>query len=196
MSGYPYQDFVDPLKDRLAMYINAKDCALDWIDYAAERAFQSGKRALFFLFHATFYAKYASVAMGAGTIGEYYKPDNLRNMTKQWGDQVGRPYLPLFEKLKEVSRKYNTLHFAVIHSDAHRWFQTRFDPFTHNYRNKIRSHHNMMIHQTEGASRALTMFTRVTVDAAKFQPITIKEEWSQAAYDAEPVGHAWVPYKP
>ncbi len=54
-SGYPEQDSVDPLKDRLGMYVNAKDCAVDWIEYAAETAHNSGKRAVFFMLHATFY---------------------------------------------------------------------------------------------------------------------------------------------
>jgi hypothetical protein len=59
---------------------------------------------------------------------------------------------------------------------------------------KRSSNHNMMLHQVEGASRALTMFSKFTVDSNSFQPVTVKQEWSEAAFNLEPVGHSWKPY--
>lgn len=54
---YPFQDDVDPLSSRFPLYVNAKDCALEWIEKAPRRASEAGKSALFFMFHATFYQK-------------------------------------------------------------------------------------------------------------------------------------------
>jgi hypothetical protein len=42
-NGYPYQDEVDPLEGRLSMFLNAKDCALDWIEQSAEKASLAAK---------------------------------------------------------------------------------------------------------------------------------------------------------
>ncbi|KAL7569875.1 hypothetical protein ACA910_008542 [Epithemia clementina (nom. ined.)] len=194
-SGYPEQDTVDPLADRLALYVNAKDCALDWIDQVSERAFLSGKRAVFFMFHGKFYSGYAQEARGTGSIGQYYKKDNLERYTSKWNDPVRKPYAPLFDKFWEVSQTYKNMSFQIVHSDTHRWFSTRFNPGVNNDATQIRSHHNMMVHQTEGSSRALTMYTRFMVDPNKFQPITAKEEWSREAFNQEPKGHRWQPYK-
>mmetsp|Transcript_37429 Transcript_37429/g.77641 ORF Transcript_37429/g.77641 Transcript_37429/m.77641 type:complete len:410 (-) Transcript_37429:1486-2715(-) len=197
-AGYTDQDLVDPLKDRLAMYVNAKDCALDWIEYSAEQANATDKRALFFMLHASFYDKYGSRPLGSGSIGEYYSPDVLRNFTVAWKDPVRRPYRPLFRKFEQIALRYPNLQFQIVHSDAHRWFQTRFNPYLNNHGNakQVQSHHNMMIHQTEGASRALTTYTRFSVNPLKFQPISTQEEWSPSAFDIEPKGHAWIPYQP
>ena len=82
----------------------------------------------------------------------------------------------------------------VVHSDAHRFSQIRMNPSLDNLKSKTFSHHNLMIHQIEGASRALTMYSKFTVDKDSFQPVTLKQEWSQAAYDQVPIGHTWVPY--
>jgi len=51
-----------------------------------------------------------------------------------------------------------------------------------------------MIHQVEGGSRALTMYTKITVDKKDFQPVTLKQQWSKAAYNEAPPGHTWIPY--
>ena len=177
------------------MYVNAKDCALDWIDYSAKKANESGKRAIFFMLHATFYSDFGRKALGSGSIGHFYNEDKLEQYTSQWNDTVRKPYLPLYDKFKEVSMEYKNLFFQIVHSDGHRWFSTRFNPSVNNGRNTVHSNHNMMIHQTEGGSRALTMYTRFTVDGSKFQPITAKEEWSLEAYSQKPMGHSWVPYK-
>ncbi|KAL7569874.1 hypothetical protein ACA910_008541 [Epithemia clementina (nom. ined.)] len=176
------------------MYVNAKDCALDWIDYAAAEANRTGKVALFFMLHAVFYKDSGKSALGTGGVGEYYNSNNLENYTSQWNDPVNSPYEPLYNKFKEVAFTYKDINFQIVHSDGHQWESTRFNPAANNDGKHITSHHNMKIHQTEGASRALTMYTRFTVDPAKFQPIAAKEEWSLEAYKREPYGHSWIPY--
>ncbi|KAL7570858.1 hypothetical protein ACA910_018923 [Epithemia clementina (nom. ined.)] len=198
-NGYPFQDQVDPLADRLAMYVNAKDCALDWIDQSAAAANRTGKVALFFLLHASFYAGYGQgpLLSSLAEIGHYYQPDHLERFTLPFNDPpVRQPYAPLYKKFERVALQYPHLQFQIVHSDAHRWSSTRFNPTVNNLpeTDPVRSHFNLRIHQTEGASRALTMYTRFTVDPSKFQPITAKEEWSEEAYHLHPFGHAWVPY--
>lgn len=174
--------------------MNAKDCALEWIEEAARRASDAGKSALFFMFHATFYQKNGAMPITSAAIGNYYNANNLTRMTRQIGNEVKSPYVPLFEALSKVALEYKDLMFEVVHSDAHKFLSTRLLPQINNHRTNIRSHHNMMIHQVEGASRALTMYSRFTVDKNKFQPVTLHQEWSRAAYDEEPVGHTMIGY--
>lgn len=192
--NYPYQDDVDPLADRLSLYVNAKDCAIEWIAETARRASESGKSALFFMLHASFYTKNGVSPVTSGAIGTYYNHVNLTRMTKALGNEVSRPYFPLFDALAEVALEYPDLMFEVVHSDAHKFLSTRLLPQINNRGTRIRSHHNMMIHQVEGASRALTMYSRFTVDPSKFQPVTLHQEWSRAAYEQEPTGHSWIGY--
>ena len=173
-SGYPHQNDVDPLAGRLAMYLNAKDCALEWIDYAVDQAKSHGKSAVFFMLHASFYAGNGRRWVGNYGIGDYYK-DRLFNITKAQTPKaaVRVPYRPLFEKLTQVALANKDLMFYVVHSDAH-YFQTlRMNPHKHNGRNRVHSNHNLMIHMVEGSSRALTMYSRFTVDKEKFQPVTL-----------------------
>jgi hypothetical protein len=198
-NGYPYQDEVDPLEGRLSMFLNAKDCALDWIEQSAEKASASGKRALFLLFHASFYTSGGTQPRTSDSIGEFYSPDKLKNYTRELtGYEIDRPFQPLFDKLTETSLNYPDIMFYTIHSDAHRYSTVRMNPGMNNRGdtgNKRKSNHNMMLHQVEGASRALTMFSKFTVDSNSFQPVTVKQEWSEAAFHQEPVGHSWEPYR-
>jgi len=85
----------------------------------------------------------------------------------------------------------------VVHSDAHKLQTFRLNPGKHNtglVGDQLKSHHNLMTVQVEGTSRALTMYSRFLVDASSFQPVTHKQEWSQSAYNIEPLGHSWIPY--
>jgi hypothetical protein len=197
-SGYPYQDEVDPLAGRLSMFLNAKDCAVDWIEQSAEKASSSGKRAVFFFFHATFYTSGGFQPRSNNGIGEFYGTENLKDYTsKLTGIEIESPFQPLFDKLTETALNYPDLMFYAVHSDGHRYSTVRMNPGMNNNGNPGRpvvSHHNLMLHQVEGASRALTMFSRFSVDSDSFQPVTVKQEWSKAAYNAEPVGHSWKPY--
>ena len=165
------QDEVDPLSCRLPLYVNAKDCALEWIEESARRATQSVKSALFLMFHATFYNQNGTNPMTSGAIGNYYNAKNLIHMIQMIGYDVLRPYVPLFDALASVASEYPNLMFEVVHSDAHKFLSTRLQPQIKNHR-KILSHHNVMIRQVEGASRASTMYSRFSVDPIKFQPIT------------------------
>jgi hypothetical protein len=195
LDGYPYQDEVDPLKGRLSMYLNANDCALEWIEQSAEKASASGKRALFFLFHASFYTSGGFQPRTSDGIGEFYSRDNLKNYTRELtGVEIERPFQPLFDKLTETALNYPDLMFYAVHSDAHRYSTVRMNPAMNNSGKKRFSNHNMMLHQVEGSSRALTMFSKFMVDSASFQPVTVKQEWSEAAFNQEPVGHSWKPY--
>lgn len=198
--GGPYsnQNVVDPLHDRLFMYLNAKDCALEWIDLSAKRASSQNQRALFFMFHATFYREFGSMFLGNHGIGTYYKSTNLQKYTKQYTrEEITYPYQPLFDKLTEVALRYPDLMFYVVHSDSHRIQTIRLNPGMHNTGlsgDSLKSHHNMMVHQVEGTSRALTMYSRFHVNPIKFQPVTHRQEWSRRAYNIEPKGHSWKPY--
>jgi len=184
------------LAGRLALFLQAKDCGLEWIEETAATASTEGKRALFFLFHATFYGNNGRDPLGSSSVGEYYNRTNLEKYTQALYDNqedvVDRPYKPLFDKLTATAKAHPELMFYVVHSDAHRFMTIRMNPTIHNYgEDKIYSHHNMMIHQVEGASRALTMYTKFTVDKDSFQPITLKQEWSETAYNIVPNGHSW-----
>lgn len=191
--GYPLQDEVDPLSDRLSMFLNANECALEWIEQSADRAEASGKRALFFVFHATFYEASGSRAKPQAA-GDYYNPSNLKSKT---GDKYDSAYKSLFDKLTEVAKNHYRLMIYCIHSDGHRTQTIRMNPTLNNGgEDSMYSYHNLMLHQTEGASRALTMWSRFTVNPNKFQPISFTEEWSSRAYFREPVGHSWTPYSP
>ena len=118
---YPFQDDVDPLSSRFSLYVNAKDCALEWIEEAARRAPEAGKSALFFMFHATFYQKNGVMLITSGAIGNYYNANNLTRMTRQIGNEVKSPNAPLFEALSKVAFEYKDLLFEVVHSDAHKF---------------------------------------------------------------------------
>ena len=159
---------------RLPLYLNAKDCALEWIEESAKKAQSTGKSALFFMLHASFYGANGRRPIGNSGIGEYYK-DRLWNFTKRHTPKspVRKPYVPLFRKLTEVALTYPELSFHVVHSDAHEFRTVRMNPHLHNSPRTIHSNHNLMIHMVEGNSRALTMYSRFTVDPTKFQPINL-----------------------
>lgn len=179
---YKRQDDFDPLSSREAMYINARDCTLDWIQRTAVRASKENKRALFFMFHASFYRDNGKESLTGGPL---------------IGNTTERPYQPLFDELTRIARRFPRLMFYCVHSDAHRLSTVRMNPTLNNRdledRKRYYSHHNMMIHQVEGSSRALTMFSRFIVDDS-FQPVSHKQEWSQTAYDERPKGHSFVRY--
>jgi hypothetical protein len=165
---------------------------LDWIEYAASTAAANQKRAVFFLLHAKFYKDRGEQYLGTHGIGSYYSYENLKGNTTVLGNPVESPFQPFYDKLTEIALRYPELMFQVVHSDTHSFFSTRLNPSIHNGGiDKIYSHHNVMIHETEGASRALTMYTRFTVDENAFQPIALKQEWSKAAFDLIPFGHSW-----
>ena len=195
--GYPYQDTIDPLDNRLQLYINAKDCALEWITQSAEKASASGLRAVFLLFHGTFYDMATGrYPINNNGVGDYYGGNNLRNSVAGIKD----PYQPLFDHIKAVAYSHPDLMFYVVHSDGHRSNTMRLFPDETNYvssdgSNQVtRGHQNVMVHQIEGSSRGLTMYTKFTVDSNSFQPVTLKEEWSEAAYMTNPKGHTYQAY--
>ena len=194
--GYPYQDTIDPLENRLPLYINAKDCALEWISQSAEKASTNGLRAIFFLFHGTFYdMSNGRYPVNNNGVGDYFGGNNLRNSVAGIKD----PYQPLFDHIKAVAYSHPDLMFYVVHSDGHRSNTMRLFPDETNYvsgsqQQVTRGHQNVMVHQIEGSSRGLTMYTKFTVDTNSFQPVTLKEEWSEAAYMTHPRGHTYQPY--
>ena len=195
-NNYPKQDEVDPLEGRLQMFLNANECTLDWIEQSAAKASASNKRALFFLFHALFYTENGSGHKGNNGIGDYYNTNNLANFTNTlMGTTISDVYKPIFDKLTETALAYPDMMFYVVHADGHRYSTIRMNPSIDNtQKGDIKSHHNLMIHMVEGASRALTMYSKFTVHNESFQPVTLKEEWSLAAYKDYPYGHAWDPY--
>ena len=103
-------------------------------------------------------------------------------------------YQPLFDKLTDVAFRYTNLQFYVIHADGHRYQTVRMNPNLTNRGGVPKvSNHNLMVHMVEGGSKALTMWTRFTVNPNTFQPVGIKEEWSRNAFQERPPGHAWIP---
>jgi len=109
--GYPYQD---SLRDRLFLYLNAKDCALEWIETSAAKASANGKRALFILFHAKFHDEFGNKHLGNNGIGDFFNTFNLKAYTREFGgEEIAFPYQPLFDKLTEVARRYVSFPFFV-----------------------------------------------------------------------------------
>ena len=117
-------------------------------------------------------------------------------------DRIGieDPYEPLFDRLRHVAFDHPDLMFYIIHSDGHRSVNMRLFPDRTNYvsnggsTHHTKSHQNIMVHQIEGSSRGLTMYSKFTVDSNAFQPVTLKEQWSESAYMTEPKGHTYDPY--
>lgn len=151
---------------------------------------------MFFLLQATFYTNNANDPLANDGMGDFYGGDNLYSNTSALGiPPVSLPYKPFFDKLYETSLLYPSLMFQVVHSDSHRFSSVRLHSDLDNRKTNLLSHHNVMIHQTEGFSRALTMFSRFTVDEDSFQPVTLKQEWSRAAFDETPYGHVLIGYE-
>jgi len=80
---YPHQNSVDPLGQRLSMFVNANLCSLEWIADTARRAHSSGKRALFFMMHASFYSANGKSVKGNDGIGDFYSPQRLGEITSE-----------------------------------------------------------------------------------------------------------------
>jgi hypothetical protein len=200
-SGYPRQDIVDPLKDRLGMYLNAMECTVDWIRQSAAKASANGKRALFIAMHSFFYTKFGAEPIGHPK-GEFYAEKNFLRFMKNVAGRTDVPkvYQPLFDVLTQVALKYPNLQIYVIHADGHRFQTLRMNPELNNVasaNNGTINHvtnHNLMAQMVEGTSRSLTTWVRFTVDPLSFQPVSVKEEWSRVAYNREPKGHSWVPF--
>ena len=148
------------------------------------------------MFHALFYTGNGETELGNNGIGEYYNTQNLERITKSsTGKEISKPYQPLFDRLTATALKYPKLMIYVVHADGHRFSSHRMNPNVDNRgKGRIDSHHNLMLHMVEGGSRALTMYSKFTVDDEAFQPVTLKQEWSRSAYNELPKGHAWDPY--
>ena len=161
----------------------------------------SNKRALFYLFHAKFYEdeRLMEPASNHG-IGSYYNSKKLFSNTSQFGSEaaVTEPYQPLFDKLYETALQYPELFFQVVHGSdeaqpvPQHYFTARLLSDVNNRGDTISTHHNVMVHQVEGHSRALTMYSKFTVNKNAFQPVTLKQEWSRLAYNEPPKGHSSV----
>jgi hypothetical protein len=193
---YPLQNEADPLKDRLQMFLNAKDCALEWITESARRAVAAQKPAIVFLFHAKFYSNSGTSVLPTNGIGDYYSPSTLQAVTgQQTGTKISNPYEPLFQHLTATALEFPQLMFYVVHADGHAYSTSRLNGNMQNVNGRpTATNHNLMVHQVEGVSRALTMYSRLVVDdPSSFQPVTIQQRWSRQAYSTSPVGHTWVP---
>lgn len=196
--GYPNQDTVDPLADRFAMYLNAKDCALEWITMAAQKANQLGKRAVIITLQAHFWEHdiYGAVKKHLDSaldgIGDYYNKTNLSKMTLDaTGVNISEPYEPLYTHMKMTALNNSKIMFVTANADTHFWSNIRANSDVDN-RPAIVSNHNWMIHQVDGSSRALTGYTKIVVNDNDFQPVQFRQEWSEAAFNASPIGHAYV----
>ena len=198
---YINQDSVDPLAGRLSMYLNAKDCALDWITQSALKASTKGLKAVYFTLQAHFWGYDGEGAVigpylgGVNGVGTYYNSTNLASITeKLTGKGISEPYQPLYDHLTRVALQYPKIMFYVVNADNHLWTQVRMNSVINNSGNTTLSHHNLMILQVEGDSRALTMYAKFSVDGSKFQPVNVDQMWSKSAYDQSPVGHNYYKY--
>lgn len=96
---HPLQDMVDPLRDRLELYLNANACALDWIEQSVNKAVAEGKKAVFFMLHAKFHTSNGAHPLGNRGVGDYYAAAKLGDVTeKLTGVRITNPYQPLFDK--------------------------------------------------------------------------------------------------
>jgi hypothetical protein len=94
------------------MYLNAKDCALDWIGQSAAKASANGKRALF-------YTDSGKAPLRNLDIGEYYITKNLEAVTETLvGTKISTPYQPLFDTLTKMVLAYPNLMIYVVHGDG------------------------------------------------------------------------------
>ncbi|GKY90930.1 hypothetical protein MPSEU_000065800 [Mayamaea pseudoterrestris] len=195
-NGYTLQDDVDPLMDRFGMYLNAMECAMDWIEVSALKASDSGKRAIFFTFQGIFYSNYGMDPISQPS-GGFYSETKFKQYMKTIAGRtdIDSAYDPLFDKLTEVALKYPNLQFTVVHADGHRYQTLRMNSDLNNRGgSRTVSNQNLRVHMVEGGAKALTMWTRFTVDPTAFQPMTLKEEWSESAFNVAPYGHSWIPY--
>lgn len=197
---YPNQDSVGPLADRLAMYLNAKDCALDWIEQSAAKADAAGLSSVVFLFHAHYWDvnQYGSVDkhFPAHGIGEYYNSTNLAAMTEALtGEAIEQPFQPLYDAFSAIAMKYPNILFYAAHADSHVLTDIRQDSYATNIGEGIISHQKMMILQVEGDSRALTMYAKFEFDKNAFQTVTAHQIWSRDAYEMPPYGHAFYKFQ-
>jgi hypothetical protein len=192
---YINQDKVDPLAGRLGMYLNAKDCALDWIRQSAAKASSKGLRAVFYTMQAAFWGRsqFGPVngpLLGGSSIGEYYNATNLANITKGLtGTAISEPFQPLYDELTKTAFAYPDIMFYVLHADSHFWDEIRMSSTVNNNGTNTFTHQNLMILQVEGDSRALSMYAQVSVNPTKFQPVDAEQVWSEAAYMEVPYGH-------
>ena len=183
------------------MYLNAKDCALEWITYAAQRATALGKKTVLIAMQAHFWNldaygnAYSYLPAGPDGIGDYYNATNLAAITKNLtGVAISEPFQPLYDVFTATAKAYPSLLFYTINSDSHIWTDIRGNSGTTNSGTTINSHHNWMIHQTEGDSRALTMYSKFVMDPTAFEPVQVNQIWSKKAYDTIPVGHTYYKY--
>jgi len=199
-ASYPNQDSVDPLADRLAMYYNAKDCALAWITRTTKIAKKKGLRGIAFNFHARFWtagtsARVDTFMSAEGRIGEYYNSTNLGMMTKDiTGEEITEPFQPLYEHLTQTAYENPDLMFYVVNADSHTWANVRMNGGVTNANGEIVTYHNLMIGMVEGDSRAVTQYAKFTFDEDAFQPSNMAQIWSKEAYDYEPAGHTFYKY--
>lgn len=149
------------------------------------------------MFQALFYADNGVSPFSSSGIGEFYNTANLGQITfDRTGERIENPFHPLFNKFTEIGLKYPNITFYAVHSDGHRTSTARLNPMKANNVNNdgtivANSNHNVMLHMVEGQSRALTMYSRFTVDPDAFQPVIQKQQWSLDAYNVAPVGHTY-----
>lgn len=182
------------------MYLNAKDCALEWITMAVEKADKLGKRTVVIGLQAHFweYDIYGSVKKHLNSaldgIGEYYNRTNLGNMTLNLtGTAIQEPFEPLYTHLTKMAKAYPNIVIYTVNADSHVWTEVRANSDTNN-NPAIVSNQNWMILQTEGDGRALTMYAQLKFRSTEFMSVQADQIWSKTAFDATPYGHSFYKY--
>jgi hypothetical protein len=190
---------VDPLANRFAMFLNAKDCALEWITYATEKAKILKKRSVVIGLQAHFWEQdaFGSVNKHLDStldgIGEYYNKTNLlKMMLNVTGMNISEPYQHLYAHMTKIAKENPNIMFVTANADTHFWTNIRANSNIDNRLSAI-SNHNWMIHQVEGASRSLTQYTKIVFRPNDFQPVQFLQKWSQKAFNITPFGHAYIP---
>jgi hypothetical protein len=144
---------------------------------SADRASRSGKRALVFLLQASFYTDFGAKPFSGGSVIGGYKP-----------------YDPLFAKLTKTAFQYPKIMFYVVHADGHRFYESR--PAQPRLR-----HCSVLLapqpHVAHGRRRleGLDHVYEIHGRRRELSTNTLKQQWSEAAYNQVPRGHSWIPYK-
>jgi len=128
-------------------------------------------------------------------IGEYYNATNLAAITGNLtGVPISEPFKPLYDHFTATAKAFPNLLIYSVNSDSHTWTDVRGNSGATNTGTTVVSNHNWMIHQIEGDSRALTMYTKFSVDPDAFEPVQVNQVWSKKAYDTIPVGNTYYKY--
>lgn len=159
---YFKQDEVDPIAQRKDMFTRANNCALSWVSDSVNKAKAAGLKTVFLCFHAAFWE---STTVYNGNFGKAYSTFRLRGNVHNETTIGHLPYQPFGDKIIDAAQNNPDIMIYCLISDNHFFFMQSPD--------KIK---NLVVVMTEGDSRGIETFLRLTIDQADhFDPVTVKE---------------------